>query len=398
MLYFGSILICCLALLGHLSLCLWLGNNLNALGLRRMLTKALSKPVDLFLIVAPLLALAWAIHSGWYASQSPDLQRIPWALKVYGLLTAGIAVLFLPPWLWRQFTTRPPAALVANHTVTYDLQDRSANRLDTCGLGHLYLRLPGNESLKLEVQEKVLKLPRLPAALDGLSIVHLSDLHFTGRVCKAYFQQVVQIANELKGDLVALTGDLVDKPHCIEWLPETLGRLTAPHGVYFVLGNHDLRAGADSIRRLLAEAGQVDLSGRWLKREIRGEEILLAGNELPWIRPAAEMADCPADGANRCFRILLSHTPDQIHWARRHEFDLMLAGHTHGGQICLPGLGPILAPSRYGVRYAAGTFELPPTVMHVSRGVSGLQPIRWNCPPELTKLVLRRQSNAEPLV
>jgi predicted MPP superfamily phosphohydrolase len=67
----------------------------------------------------------------------------------------------------------------------------------------------------------------------------------------------------------------------------------------------------------------------------------------------------------------------------------MLAGHTHGGQICFPLIGPILAPSHYGVRYAAGTFDLPPTLMHVSRGVSGLQPLRFNCPPELAKLVLR---------
>jgi predicted MPP superfamily phosphohydrolase len=66
----------------------------------------------------------------------------------------------------------------------------------------------------------------------------------------------------------------------------------------------------------------------------------------------------------------------------------MLAGHTHGGQIRFPGIGAILAPSRYGVRYAAGTFHLPPVVMHVSRGISGLQPLRFNCLPELTKLVL----------
>jgi predicted MPP superfamily phosphohydrolase len=85
----------------------------------------------------------------------------------------------------------------------------------------------------------------------------------------------------------------------------------------------------------------------------------------------------------------LSHSPDQIHWAREHRFDLMLAGHTHGGQIRIPGLGTVIAPSKYGAKYASGAFYVPPTVLHVSRGVAGLTPVRWNCPPEIAKLVLR---------
>ena len=88
-------------------------------------------------------------------------------------------------------------------------------------------------------------------------------------------------------------------------------------------------------------------------------------------------------------RILLSHTPDQIEWAQNADVDLMLAGHTHGGQIRLPIVGVSFCPSRFGSRYASGTFYREPTVMHVSRGLAGTRPIRINCPPELTKLVLR---------
>jgi predicted MPP superfamily phosphohydrolase len=166
--------------------------------------------------------------------------------------------------------------------------------------------------------------------------------------------------------------------------------LRAAHGVYFVLGNHDLRAGAPRVRQALVECGLIDLSGRWLRPNIRGHGVVLAGNELPWFKPAADLSDCPISAdANRDFRILLSHSPDQFRWAQRHEIDLMLAGHTHGGQIRFPVIGPLVAPSRYGVHYASGTFHLPPVVMHVSRGVSGLMPLRFNCPPELTKLVLR---------
>jgi uncharacterized protein len=102
------------------------------------------------------------------------------------------------------------------------------------------------------------------------------------------------------------------------------------------------------------------------------------------------MPSCPprtADGSQ--LRILLSHSPDQFAWARRWDFDLMLAGHTHGGQIRLPIVGPVVCPSRHGVKYAGGTFYSYPTLMHVSRGISAEAPIRLNCRPELSRLVLQ---------
>ena len=95
---------------------------------------------------------------------------------------------------------------------------------------------------------------------------------------------------------------------------------------------------------------------------------------------------------NPVLRILLSHSPDQLAWAREQGFQLMLAGHNHGGQIRLPMIGPIVTPSLHGVKYASGVFDESPTVMHVSRGISGDQPLRWNCPPELTRVVLKCSS------
>jgi predicted MPP superfamily phosphohydrolase len=125
----------------------------------------------------------------------------------------------------------------------------------------------------------------------------------------------------------------------------------------------------------------------------RGSEILIAGNESPWFPPLPDLSQAPPPrSAGGPFRLLLSHSPDQIRWAQHNQFDLMLAGHTHGGQFRLPWLGPFVAPSKYGVRYASGEFYEPPTLMQVSRGLSGLQPLRLNCPPELTKVVLRATS------
>ena len=116
----------------------------------------------------------------------------------------------------------------------------------------------------------------------------------------------------------------------------------------------------------------------------------MAGTETPWFgaNPRVPPRTFDENGVPIA-RILLSHSPDQIPWARRQNFDLMLAGHTHGGQIRFPVLGPIVAPSLFGVRYASGVFHEAPTLMHVSRGVSGLDPIRVNCPPEVTRITLR---------
>jgi predicted MPP superfamily phosphohydrolase len=163
-----------------------------------------------------------------------------------------------------------------------------------------------------------------------------------------------------------------------------LGRLRARYGVYFVLGNHDRRPGEARVRRELSGCGLVDLGGRSLTVQAGSCRLLLAGDERPWFGAAPQL-----DGwAAAELRILLAHTPDRYPWARQQRFDLMLAGHTHGGQVQLPLIGPVVSPSIFGTQYASGVFDEPPTVMHVSRGVSGEHPLRWNCPPELAQLTL----------
>jgi predicted MPP superfamily phosphohydrolase len=131
-------------------------------------------------------------------------------------------------------------------------------------------------------------------------------------------------------------------------------------------------------------AGWVDLGGRALDRSLRGVPATLIGNEHPWFKRPRLNPDCEGR-----FRLLLSHSPDQIWWARRHNVTLMLAGHTHGGQGRLPLLGPLLSPSFHGSRYASGSFFKPPTTLHVSRGLSGTHLLRINCRPELSLLTLR---------
>lgn len=387
-----DVVVVALAVLGHVGLLATIVNRVHATALSQPIVKLVTYSGLAFLCLAPPAALAWGIAVGAVTLGGIDFARLPIAIQVYG----GIALLLSPGslvWFCRYGAHRPASqALTRSTAELLDMPTRLGRHPMGSGLRALITRLPGNQCFQLEVTEKVLEVPRLHRALDGLSIAHLSDLHFTGAIDRAYYREVVAIANELDPDLVAVTGDLVDKPECIDWVADTIGQLRARHGVFVILGNHDVRLKKHlrHLRAALDACELAQLGGCWRQISIDGLPLVLAGNELPWITPAADLADCPPrESDGQPLRVLLSHTPDQYGWARRHDFDVMLSGHTHGGQIRFPIVGAIFAPSYFGVRYACGVFHEPPTVLHVSRGLSGLDPLRYNCPPELTKLVLR---------
>ena len=257
----------------------------------------------------------------------------------------------------------------------------------------LYFRHAGFGSLSWETMNngelntKTYSLNRLPQAWDGLSIVHFADTHFRGAVTRRYFELVCEQARALEPDLFVFSGDLFDDLELLDWLRPTLGQLKAPLGQYFVLGNHDWFLDANVVRQEYERDGWIDISSRSieLKSGKSGPPIVIAGDETPWMGTHPDLSHVSPE----TFRILLSHVPDNIYWAQKQKFDLMLAGHTHGGQIRLPVLGPVYAPSLYGCRFASGVFWMDPTLLYVSRGISGREPIRYNCVPELTKLVLR---------
>lgn len=295
---------------------------------------------------------------------------------------------------------QPPHHQIAEHSTTIDFRNSepdSSWKETLVGLRPMrwVALLPGNQQFTIEVATKTYVLSRLPEQWDGLSIVHLADTHFRGAVTRSYFEQVCEQAIALKPDLFVFTGDLLDDVSRLDWFATTFGRLKAPLGQYYVLGNHDWYLDVPKVRREFGQHGWIDLAGRTFELEslTAGPSILLAGDETPW------MGEHPAIDPNsrHPFRILVSHTPDNISWSRANGLDLMLAGHTHGGQIRLPILGPIHCPSRYGVKYSAGIYWLDPTLLCVSRGISGREPIRYGCRPELTKLVLRSSRNDHPM-
>lgn len=388
-----------LALFGHGALWVGLVNRIHSTGMPRWAVKSLSLWCLAAVLFIPLALAALTLvrlsdEDATAVGPRPFLAAL-WQLGIYYFVPCiALAAVVAIVWVKRKIVDEPPAALRSIHAEQIDVAGALGFAPVMGRLADLCRRLPGNQVFQLSVERREIEFSRLPAALDGISIVHLSDFHFTGRIGVEYFHEVIRQANGLEPDIIALTGDLVDHAPYIDWLPETVGRLKADAGVFFILGNHDPRTrDLQRLRRTLTDLGLVDLGGRWQQVDLRGESLVLAGNELPWITPAADMRACVAAAVgierDRPFRILLSHSPDQFGWAQRWDFDLMLAGHTHGGQFCLPWIGPLLTPCWHGVRYACGTFAAGRTIMQVSRGTSSELPFRWNCPPELSKIVLR---------
>ena len=198
----------------------------------------------------------------WFAGGRDILRQINWqtilqpgwlAVFLYVILCWLAGVATFVRWICYRCLRSPPELVRFHRQRRMAIAPQEAAMSAKEHAHHVSVYLPGNESLRLDLTEWALEVPRLPRLLDGLAIVHLSDLHFTGMLGKAYFREVVRTSNELKPDLVAITGDLVDNAECISWIPDTLGQLSARYGVYVILGNHDLRVDEIQLRKTIAK-------------------------------------------------------------------------------------------------------------------------------------------------
>jgi predicted MPP superfamily phosphohydrolase len=306
-------------------------------------------------------------------------------LTAYLVLCWVIAAGVFPVVTLYRCLRRRPALVLSNHTNTVDVAERLKYRPYGNGKHPLQARLPFNEIFQVDFSERTFSLPQLPPAWDGLTILHLSDFHFCGTPDRSFFRQVIDLCNDWQPDLVAFTGDLVDSKRHHRWIVPVLGRLRWRIAAFAILGNHDHWYDVPLVRRRLRRLGMRVLANTWEQIDVKGVPLTVIGHEGPWLQPAPDLTACPSEG----FRLCLSHTPDNIAWARRNAIDLMLSGHNHGGQVRFPVIGSVFVPSLYGRRYDCGIFHEPPTLLHVSRGLGGEHPMRYNCRPEVTKIVLR---------
>ncbi len=233
----------------------------------------------------------------------------------------------------------------------------------------------------------------LAPAFDGLTVVQVSDVHYGRHLeLENYLESAAQCVARLQPDIVVLTGDLVERRRDIRRAVEYHSKFAGRLATLAVLGNHDYWTDPDRIRRELAKTHIAWLGGgerRILKRA--GRRLIFTGTDAPWNNQRS------ADWRRLIRReagdavVLLSHTPDNAPEAARHGASLILSGHNHGGQYCLPLFGPFIVPSRYGLRYPGGVYRVgPESTLVVSRGIGVSEGgARMLCPPEICHLTLR---------
>ncbi len=249
---------------------------------------------------------------------------------------------------------------------------------------HIYKiasRIPGNRINKLYLHNYKIVIPGNFKNIKNIRIVHLTDIHYVRKVSREYYEKIVSAVNEYNADLILFTGDFFQNPETVIDLKPVFSKLKAKYGIYFVCGNHDIWHDEKPTVEMLQEIGFVHLAGKVKAVEINGNEIYLAGTERPWIKDniVKNLAGIP----DNSFVILLSHTPDNIRKYPLRNIKLVLSGHTHGGQNALPGLGPLIIPSKYGSLHESGFVEFNNSLLYISRGVALHSPLRTMCPLEL---------------
>lgn len=252
---------------------------------------------------------------------------------------------------------------------------------------------------ELEVVRKTIAIRNLPDRFVGFRMVQISDIHLVEWTEPWFLQRAIDQVNALNADLVTLTGDFISRgPRSLDVtfraMPvcaEMLSTIRCPQK-YGVLGNHDAMAAPRLVTELLRDRGIPLLTNKAIPIERGSERLWLCGVDdvaagVPYLTDAVpERPDGPV--------ILMAHEPDFADHVRKHPrfplIDLMLSGHSHGGQVRLPWIGPLVLPP-LGQKYVAGHYQFDHMQLYVNRGlgVVGI-PMRLNCPPEITEITLVR--------
>jgi len=245
------------------------------------------------------------------------------------------------------------------------------------------------EARFIKVRRENVSLPGLPSGFDGLTVVHLSDLHLVSFGARE--KRLCRILEEMESDLAVFTGDFKRRKGTpVRRVEEALRRITScmrpRFGIVGIMGNKDSPEMVEAAER----AGVEILSGR-AKRVTNGKDALwIAGiDSMPFRRLARALISVTSAIPEKGFRILLSHGPDAARLAQALGYALILCGDTHGGQIRLPLVGPLDVKSQLSRRYCRGIIREGNSVLCVSSGIGTCAfPVRFLCPPEVTILKL----------
>ncbi len=269
----------------------------------------------------------------------------------------------------------------------------------TCGFaaaGLAYATTVEATTLITETHDFV--LPRLGQEFDGLRVVQISDLHFRPYTGEKEIAAAVQAVNDARPDVIVLTGDFVTSTWIfhlgqrtaegIEECCEILKGLKASLGVYAVLGNHDWGTDPDRIADALTAAGIKVLRNEAVCLERGNSRLWIAGTDCAFFNHAdmdRTLSPIKDDDAV----LLLAHEPDFADYAAKFPVDLQLSGHSHGGQIIAPVIGPPHLP-RMGKKYVRGRYQVGRMHLYTNRGIGAVGlPMRYQAPPEVTVLRLK---------
>jgi len=289
--------------------------------------------------------------------------------------------------------TEHEAQLFGQGTIIFNLENWYAAPLVieiALKLTGLYSRARRNAERVL-IRQNTLASAALPTEFDGFTILHISDLHADMSV--GAMQHLLGLVGDINYDICVLTGDYRGKTYgpfdkSLEYIDELRARLTAP--IYAVLGNHD------SIRMTPAlEAMGIRMLFNEREAIVRRDQtIYLAGVDDAHFYRADDIGKVAAQIPKDAFSILLSHTPEVYQQAANEHFDVMLSGHTHGGQLCLPGGFPIKLEAILPRSMSAGAWRYAGMAGYTSVGAgTSVLPVRLNCPAEITLHTLRHQTS-----
>ena len=260
------------------------------------------------------------------------------------------------------------------------------------------------EPWRVQINHIPIRVPGLPRSLDGFTIAHMTDLHRSRFVSAEYLTACVVKANALEPDLIVFTGDYLtygrsrhgqliygastDGAALVRDVAQCMGSARARYGVFASLGNHDHWFDAKLVTRTIEAAGIPVLRNAHAGIRVNGTTLPVVGLGDLWTE-GVNLSRAFA-GVDAPFALVLMHNPDGFEKPLQPGAQLILAGHTHGGQVNLPFIGPPIVPSQFGAKYAHGLFQKADAQMYVNRGLGLIYPpVRFNCRPEIAVLHLK---------